>query len=339
MLQIGANLLYFAVVNYQTAAKELVRALRGKRSQTACNRRLRHSSNALHTWETGTRFPTASDFLKLAKLARIDTEAALARFVSHSAHVEQPLTSRAGFASWLEALAEGRSISELSRGLGRTRNTVARWLEAKTEPRLPDLLAYLELTQKQGLQFVAAFVDPMQLPSVRSAYRDLELQRNLAYGMPWANAVLRALELRAYRRLGEHRPGVISELIGVDLQVEEACLAALSQAGQIRKLRGKWHLANILSVDTRADPESNLKVKRHWASVAQQRLQGDALPKDSLFSYNVFAVSDEGLARIKSLHLGYYERLRAVVAESHHPTRVVLANVQLCPLGEEACAG
>jgi len=45
--------------------------------------------------------------------------------------------------------------------------------------------------------------------------------------MPWAHAVLRALELEGYRRLRVHRPGLIAQWIGVDPSVEEACLSTL----------------------------------------------------------------------------------------------------------------
>ena len=46
-------------MDYETLAKELIRALRGKRSQVALSRRLRYGSNVVRTWEAGRRFPSA----------------------------------------------------------------------------------------------------------------------------------------------------------------------------------------------------------------------------------------------------------------------------------------
>jgi hypothetical protein len=46
----------------------------------------------------------------------------------------------------------------------------------------------------------------------------------------------------------------------------------------------------------------------------------------------LFAISDEGLEQIRQAHLQYYERVRAIVAECEHPTRLALVNVQLLPL-------
>lgn len=298
----------------------------------ACGRKLRHSSNVLHTWETGTRFPLLDDFLRLARLAGRDVEGLLARFRGGQGELTEPLASRAGLAQWLTGLAELRSVSELARGLGRNRNTVTRWLEGTTQPRLPDLLRYIELTSKRSLEFVAQFAQPAELPSLVDAFRDLELQRTLAYGMPWAHAVLRALETDAYQRLRKHRPGLIADLIGVDRSTEDECLSALARAGQIRLVRGKWRVRRVLSVDTRADPEGNRRVKRHWAEVALARLAERSSFEAGIYSYNLFAISDESLGRIKALHMNYFERLRNIVDECENPTRVVLVNVQLCPL-------
>jgi hypothetical protein len=150
--------------------------------------------------------------------------------------------------------------------------------------------------------------------------------------MPWSHAVLRALEVHAYRRLRRHQPGAIAAQIGVDRETEETCLAALGRAGQIRKVRGKWRVRDVLSIDTRADPDGNLKLKQHWADVAANRLRSGAVSPDALYSYNLFAISAAGAARIRTLHMNYFESLRAIVAECEDPDRVMLANVQLCPL-------
>jgi transcriptional regulator with XRE-family HTH domain len=317
-------------MDHDALSSELVRALRGRRSQGATNRRLGRSSNVAHTWERGTRAPSASDFLKLARLAGVDVDRVLAGM--------SPLGSAGGGAqrrqlsTWLDALAAGRSQRELAAKVGRDRNTVARWLEGVTEPRLPDLLRFVEATTQRMLDFVAAFAEPSTLPSLRAAYADLERQRRVAYDLPWAHAVLRLLELRTYAELDEHVPGFIGERIGISRELEEECLSALALAGQIYKRRSKWRVRRVLTVDTREDPEANLRLKRHWSEVALGRIGAGSAAAGSLFSYNLFAISDEGLEAIREAHLEYFERLRSIVSECKHPTRLALANVQLLRL-------
>lgn len=67
-------------MDHDLLASELIRQLRGARSQGALNRRLGRSSNVAHAWERGARRPTASDFFKLARVARIDVARILADF-------------------------------------------------------------------------------------------------------------------------------------------------------------------------------------------------------------------------------------------------------------------
>ena len=152
-------------------------------------------------------------------------------------------------------------------------------------------------------------VEPSSLPSLRATWADLERQRRLAYDLPWAHAVLRVLELDDYLRLPEHARGFVAQRIGISEALEDECLAALAHAGQIRRRRGKWTLTRVMAVDTRDDPEGNLRLKRHWAKVGAERLERPALPSKSQYSYNLFAISDEGLELIRQAHLQYYERL------------------------------
>jgi transcriptional regulator with XRE-family HTH domain len=315
-------------MDYELASRELVRALRGSRSQEAMRRRLKRSSNVLHAWETGTRYPGARDFLQLLQLSGRSPLVVLSRFAPC-----RGATVRALVTSWLNGLARERSQAELSRLLGVNRNTVARWLAGETEPRLPQLLAFVQVTTQRVLDFLGELVDAKRLPSVAGAHADLQQQRTLAYDLPWAHAVLRALELEQYRALDAHRPGVLAGCTGIGADQEQQCLDALLRAKQIRRSRGRFRVGRVLAVDTRDDPAGNLALKRHWFGVASERLARDGIPSAGLASYNLFAISDADLERVRQAHLDYYDRIRAIVAECERPTRVVLATIGLLPLG------
>lgn len=314
-------------MDYELTARELVRALRGRRSQVAAQRRLKRTSNVLHAWETGARYPRASDFLHLLQLAGKEPLELLSRFAPC-----RGLTPRALVTSWLNGLLRDRSHAELSRLLHVNRNTVARWLGGQTEPRLPQLLAIVEASTQRLLDFLAEVVDPLELPSVEPLYRDLQRQRHLAYDRPWAHAVLRALELEQYRALPQHEPGFIAERLGISLEEEALCLDALLGTKQLRRRRGRFEVRRVLAVDTRENPAGNLALKRHWFGVVSSRLEQHGIAPSGLASYNLFAVSDTDFERIRQAHLDYYQRVRAIVAESRKPSRVVLTTIGLLPL-------
>lgn len=320
-------------MDHAKLARELVRSLRGTRSQHALNRRLGFTSNVAHSWESGARCPKASDFFRLAELAHLDLAPILREFSPHGAlELEGNVCSRDNLQRWLASLCHGRSHAALSKALNCNRNTVARWLSGATEPRLAEVLRLVEFATLRLIDFVARFADPATLPSLRRAYRDLSLQRRIAYELPWAQAVLHALELEVYRAQPRHMPGLIASQLGITLAEEEQAFAALAAARQIRRVGAKWASRRVLTVDTRTNPEGNLSLKRHFSLVGVERLARPSLPVGGQFSYNVFAISDDGLERIRAAHLQYFERLRAIVAECQNPTRVVLANVQLIPL-------
>ena len=319
-------------MDYERLSRELIRELRGKRSQWALNRRLGCTSNVSHAWETGARDPSASDFLRLLQVcgrepARVlqDFGVALKRNASR-----QP---SALVAPWLEDMRRDNSHTELARAIGCNRNTVRRWLGGESEPRLPQLLAFIEVTTHRVLDFVALCVDPSCLPSIAAAFEDLREQRRLAYDEPWSHAVLRTLELFDYRELEQHEPDFVARKTGLPQPEADRFLRALARSHQVRRSRGKWRVRRVLAIDTQPDPAANARLKRHWAQVALERLGHGPLPPDSLYSYNLFAISEQGLERIRAAHLDYYARVRAIVAECEQPTRVVLANIQLVPLG------
>ena len=323
-------------------SRELVRSLRGRRSQPALSRRLGFSSNAVYAWESGRRAPTASAFFTLAARTGIDVAAALARFLGDSglgsdARLASGLApfDPAGVARLLRALRGSRPVTELAVQVGSDRTTLGRWLAGKTEPRLPELLRYVQATTRRLLELVALFADPAALPSAREAHADLLAQRHLAYELPWSHAVLRALELDAYRALSRHEPGFIARHIGISLAEEERHLRALLAAKQIKKSRGRYRTQRVLTVDTSPNELGNRQLKLHWAEVGLERLRAGGAPKNALFSYNLFPIAGPELERIRQLHAEYYERVRKIIAESQSADRVVLMNLQLIPLGEE----
>jgi transcriptional regulator with XRE-family HTH domain len=308
--------------------RELVRGLRGKRSQTAFSRRLGYRSNVVYTWESGRRSPTAAEALRAAGRAGIDVRDAVRRFYRTPPpwlDVADPATPE-GVAAFLADLRGRTPLARLSEATGISRFAIARFLSGKAEPPLPAFLALIEATSLRLLDLIATLVDPRELPSARDAWLRLEAQRKVAYELPWTQAILRAVELAAYQELATHDDGWIARRLRVPIEVVGPCLTALSDAAEIRWDGRKWTIQDGMAVDTRRDAAAGRRLKAWWAGIGLERIQqGD----DGLFSYNVFTVSEADLEKLRELHLGYFRALRAVIAESQPAERVVVANVQL----------
>jgi DNA-binding phage protein len=259
----------------------------------------------------------------------VDLEAAITRFYRTAPAWLATLSPDTPdfVAHLLEDLRGRATIADIAQRSGRSRFAVARWLKGDAEPRLPDFLRLIEAMSLRVLDFVAAFVDPKQLLSVRDRWRKLEAGRRAAFELPWSHAVLRVLELESYRR-EPHRAGFIAEQLGISREEERQCLDALLSSGQL-DWDGSHYRVSFQLTDTRHHPEAGRLLKIWWTEQALTRLKQDA---EGLFSYNLFSVSERDYERLRELHLAYFREVRGIVARSEPPERVVLAHLSLIPL-------
>lgn len=319
-------------MEYEQIAAEFVRALRGKRSQTAFCRRLGYRSNVIYTWESKRGFPTAAKALEAARRVGVDLDGAITRFYRRAPPWlgKVDLASREGVAQLLTDLKGRTSIVDLASYSGKSRFAVARWLKGETEPKLPEFFELVESSSLRLIDLLETLVDPRQLPSIRKSWEAMEVARRLAYDAPWTQGVLRVLELDEYQRQTSVAPSWIAERIGVDEAEVERCLDLLQSTGQIRREGERWALADVAALDTRKDPSAALRLKTWWGNVALERVDRGRRG----MMYNLISVSEKDLGRLRELQKAYFNELRTIVAQSQPIERVVLATVQLIDLGE-----
>src|SRR5690606_34758598 len=66
---------------HQALSREVLRAIRGKRSQVALARRLGYRGNPITDWERGERWPTAVEVLRVAAVCRLPVREAFSKLV------------------------------------------------------------------------------------------------------------------------------------------------------------------------------------------------------------------------------------------------------------------
>lgn len=321
-------------IDYEALASEVIRALRGDRSQLAFSRRLGRASNVVYAWESGRSFPTAAETLRAAALRGHDVRAILARFAADRApdFVDEPeLDERARVASLLRGLKGSLTISELARRTGAQRTQVSRWLSGDIEPRLPDFLRVLDATTRAASSFLAELVPLSSLPSLgepdgrRSAIRAF-LEHPAVY------AVIVALGLDAYRRLPRHEPGWLAQRLGVHRASEELALSLLRDAGAIRWDGRRWQIADDFGLDARDAPEVIAAARRHFARMGAARMESE---RPGRFNYVLLTVSDEGLAELQRMQAETFERLRAFATAQREVDHVVVVNLHSFEIGPE----
>jgi transcriptional regulator with XRE-family HTH domain len=310
-------------MDYSAIAAEFLRALRGKRSQTAFSRRLGYKSNVAYLWEHQRNFPTAAKVMWAAGRIGIDVKAAIKSFYRAEPDwlARTDLSTSEGIAALLADLKGNLRLLELAERSGRNRYAIARWLNGGSNPNLAELFMLIESSSLRLVDFIEQFVNPRDLPSVREKWQQLRVARGLAYDAPWTQAVLRALELESYVALPKHKLGWIAKRVGISREEEQRCLALLLKSGQIFWQDQRWAVREVMTLDTRTNPNKAQKLRAWWAREAIRRNEAGSRG----LVYNLFSVSKKDLEKLRELQKAYMNQVRSIVAESKPVDHVVLA--------------
>jgi hypothetical protein len=317
-------------MDYRMLARELVRALRGQRSQAALSRRLGFKTNVLYTWESGRCSPAVGEFLRFVRRLRLSLGEIVTTF--YRARPQWLPSSPLADAEWARRLLVDQRrqvpLVQLARATGYSRFALRRWFAGDAEPRLHEFLELVDCCSRRLVDFLAAFVDPNLLPSAKDAWRVQTLARKAAYQSPWSHAVLRVLETRDYKTLPTHSSGWIARRLGISEAEEQECLQLLSESRQISMLDLHWQPVEQRAIDLRAGNAAAKSLAAWWVRVAAERAQA----QPGMFAYNVCGVSRPDLDRIQALQVDFLKQVRAIVAESEPVEQVALVAVQIFAL-------
>jgi transcriptional regulator with XRE-family HTH domain len=312
--------------DYDLAARQFLRALRGKRSQRAFSKRLRYRSNVACDWEAGRRFPTAEATLRACELLRVPVAEAFGAFQVACAPV---LRDGKAFqvGAWLDALRGSTSVAALAASSGFSRYAIARWLGGRAEPRLPSFLALVEAITGRVSDLVQGLVPIEAVPELLAGHERRTAAKRVAFDLPWTEAVLRVIETSGYQRAAAHRPGYIAERLGISREMEVEALARLELAGILERRDGRYRDVSPLTVDMAAPARDLQRLKAHWTRVCLERIE-QPLARDWL-AYNVVSVSEADSERIREVLRMAFREIRAIAAASQPIETVSLLNLQL----------
>ncbi len=306
------------------AARQFLRALRGRRSQVGFSKRLGYASNIAARWEAGSRFPTATTALLACQRLGMDLPSALRRFHEPSAARLSEVNDQ-NLAEWLHGQRGSRPISEISERSGLSHYQIRRSLAGITRPSLPVFFELVEAMTGRLAELVSLLVDIRHVPALLPRYLAHETARRCAYEHPWSSAVLALIDVvaaslalpvgREGHRIRDVLPTArMAAQLGTSEEQVVRSLEALEDAHIVRLANGQVLIDAPLITDTRRDPERAANLRRHWSLVSLERLNqpraGDS------FSHNVFAVSREDLAQLKNMQAEFYQRARALIADS-----------------------
>ncbi len=317
----------------EKTASDLLRALRGDRSQEAFRRLLGRRSNVAHTWENGHRFPSAIEFHRVAARVGVSPVEAWRSFLAGQSPPwlddDFDPTDKANLGRLLTQLHRAGPLTELCRDSGFTRHAAIRWLRGESAPRLPDLLRFVQATTFRLADFAACWVDPEKLPSLTQRWVRLETARHALAQDPSAQLVRLGVEL--WPRTSDRPPIApwLASQLGLPLADIERCLALLVESGQLTPRDDGYAVGDLTPVEAetrRVGPG----LKAHVAELGTNRVrEADA---EGIFSYAVFTVSEDDYEAARGIIAEAYQKLRHLATTSDKPERLVAVNLQLFPL-------
>lgn len=318
-------------VDCRIAAAQVLRALRGRRSQRAFSRRLGYRSNVAHDWETGRRMPTAPATLRACHRLGVKVLDAFERF--------QPACAKAlgggpdfDVAAWLSELAGSLAVAELAARSGLSRYAVGRNLRGTTKPKLDDFITLVEAISGRASDLVQELVPITEVPELLDVARQRAAAKRLAFEQPWSAAVMRVLETSGYQSRGRHEPGYVASRLGLPIEQERALLAALKVAGVARLRDGRYEVRE-LTVDTQASADDVRALRAHWATVGLSRVQQPRA--EDWLGFNVISTSAHDLERVREVLRRAFREIRAIAAASQPAESVALLNLHLVTWNEE----
>lgn len=304
----------------QKLQAELLRAIRGKLTASALSAKLGYKFNQVARWEKGERRLLWSDFVAVAEARRLP----LAEQVKQYLGYEGDLRATGPFTRTLLA---GKPVGELAKSARLNRSKLSRWLGGKAEPTFLDVFALLR-SSVNLISFLEPLVELGKVPSLAGEYEIFRRQRELAYSMPYLDALMEALLMDAYLKSARHDPSILARAAGLPERTVATALASLEAAGMVERNGDKYQAIEI-SIDYRADRARMVKNILHWigeTASTVQNLQTRPL-KGSLVGFSVFSLSREGHEKALKLFREFNMAIHALGTEDKGPKEKVLVLV------------
>jgi transcriptional regulator with XRE-family HTH domain len=320
-------------IDFQRLVSELVRVLRGTRSQPALSRRLGFKTNVVYFWESGRRHPSITQLLELAKRAGVDLAQSFRCIYPVTAPdwllAAPSLSDREIVARFLSEARGATPLVHLTERTGFSRFALARWIGGDAEPRAWEFLAVVHHSTHRLVDYLEPFVGNKKLPALESERERVHAARRVAERFPMSQVLLRCLELESSRRSGKVS---FATTLGISSAQEQEMLALLEATGQIARGPEGWQLLRASPLDMRLHRETAHLHRAFWADVARKRAPTS---RDGLCAYNVCGVSREGFAELRRLQREYLQKARALIEKSEPVERVALLQVNLVALVDD----
>ncbi|MGI4992867.1 hypothetical protein ACRXCV_09570 [Halobacteriovorax sp. GFR7] len=293
-------------INYDELSQQLIRSIRGEKSQDWVNQKLDASSNIVHRWEKGHSKVSWADFLKLCKIFKIDIDFIFLSYLRFQDGAQNP-------DKLLDFLFSNKSLSDISNSCGISTSKLRRLKNGETGFCLNDFLQIIF-----GLDEMESMALVFELTSNRSIeildqYNQMRLAITKHYfENPNIGHVLVCLDLPGYKKLSFHQDSFIAKASGLSIKEVNEIIDICEKNNLIEKVNGIYQ-AGTIKLSDRGSAKQMTDVRRFWLNKAISNLEN----KSGLDAYGsmVFNTSQSARQEIIALYLRFFEDFKKIVSE------------------------
>ncbi|MGZ3742107.1 MAG: DUF4423 domain-containing protein [Bdellovibrionota bacterium] len=295
---------------------EILRVIRGKLTASALSRKLGYKFNQFSRWESGEKRLLWTDFVAICKVRRLPLREQIILFLGYEGDLLDT-------AALTKTLLGGKSIDEASKATKLDRSRISRWLRGKAPPTFLDIYTLLGSTVNV-LSFLEPIVNLQEVPILAADYAVLRQQRELAFALPYLDALMEAMIVRRYMELNKHDSKALGAIAGIPAEAVDRALTALEAVGMVEKKSGKYSAIEI-GIDYRVDRSRMMKVLLHWLNETTRALGrlGDKPLDGSLVAFSVFSLSRENHEKALSLFREFNRAIHTLGSEEQGPKEKV----------------
>ena len=300
------------IQDFNQVVSELVRILRGPRSQTAVSRKLGYRTNQLYRWEAGLRSPTWKDFVRLCRAVDAPLEGQLRKSLNYKGDPNDG-------AAIANHLMQNLPISRVATLTGISRFTLSRWLSKKTEPGLAEMLQLLHCLWNLLFVFLEGWVEVERIPSLAMLHASRSQELDLFYNFPASITVLEALKLESYLKIDEHSDQWLAQKIGLSSDEVSKIIHRLQASRLIESVGLKYKVLKPFAPKN-GNFQRYKEVRKFWFNkILEKYSQMEKVPEESLAPAFTFACSQSAMTEIASRYRNFLTEMNTIIAEDTDP--------------------
>ncbi len=301
---------------YEKLKIDLLKTIRGDKTQQQVNKKLGFDFNQVSRWETQQKRILWPEFVRYCELSNINITQSLKRVFTYHDKPED-------YKTLVRHLSADKKMSVMSNKTKISRYIIRRWMNNTYPPTLEEMFQVMEVYQSTLINFIDDLVGVEHVKAFSRKQKAYVAEKNFIYKYPYFAAVALCLELKQYKRLKAHQKGFIAKRIGISQEEEEEVFKNAVKLGLLEFRKKKYYKPpeNKRHLNTKGNFFGSKCIKGYWLNKSIQKLEKMNEPKkEDYFSYFLFNTNETTYNLVLDEYIKFFKKIIDLVVQDNKPT-------------------